>query len=153
MDGPGLKGKLSRAAFNSAFAQLDAVEPSLPGPLNIYDKLVFRKVRLAFGGRLKFLSSGSAPIAPEVLKFFTVALGRNCTLVEGYGQTEGMGTAVRCVPGDRSKEAVTTMAGNRLIVIIPAAFGYVGPPLPGCEIKLLDVEDMSYLVSDCRLVW
>jgi len=130
LDGPGLKGKLSRAAFESAFAGLDAPEPTLPGPFNIYDKLVFRKVRLAFGGRLKFLSSGSAPLAPEVLRFFTVAMGRNCSVVEGYGQTEGMGTAVRCIPGDLT------------------AFGYVGPPLPGCEIKLLDVEDMGYLHTD-----
>lgn len=130
LDGPGLKGALSRRAFESAFAQLDSAEPSLPGPLNIYDKLVFKKVRAAFGGRLKFISTGSAPIAPEVLKFFTVALGRHCMLVEGYGQTEGMGTAVRCTGGDRT------------------AFGYVGPPLPCCEIKLLDVPDMGYLHTD-----
>lgn len=88
IDAPGLKGALSRRAFDSAYAQLDSPTPSLPGPLSIYDKLVFRKIRLAFGGRLKFLSSGSAPIAPEVLKFFRVALGRNCMFVEGYGQTE-----------------------------------------------------------------
>lgn len=128
LDGPGLKGALSRRAFNSAFAALESAEPSLPGPLNIYDKLVFRKVRLAFGGNLKFMSSGSAPIAPEVLKFFTVALGRDAYLVEGYGQTEGMGTATRCVPGDLT------------------AFGYIGPPIPSTEMKLVDVPDMGYLV-------
>jgi long-chain acyl-CoA synthetase len=100
-----VKGALSRRAFNSAIAQLEAVEPSLPGPLNIYDKLVFRKVRAAFGGRLKFLSSGSAPISPEVLKFFKVAFGRNCMFVEGYGQTEGMGTATRGVGEDLSKRS------------------------------------------------
>lgn len=65
--------------------------------------LVFRKIRQAFGGRLRFLSSGSAPIAPEVLKFFTVALGRNAIIVEGYGQTEAMGTAVRCIAHDFSE--------------------------------------------------
>lgn len=96
LDGPGLKGALSRKAFNSALEKLESAEPSLPSPYSPYDMLVFRKVRLAFGGRLKFLSSGSAPIAPEVLKFFRVALGRQCKFVEGYGQTE-----VRVMSSDR----------------------------------------------------
>ncbi|KAK9900334.1 acetyl-CoA synthetase-like protein [Cystobasidium minutum MCA 4210] len=130
LDGPGLKGSLSRKAFNSALEKLESAEPSLPSPYSPYDMLVFRKVRLAFGGRLKFLSSGSAPIAPEVLKFFRVALGRQCKFVEGYGQTEGMGTATRCLANDLT------------------CFGYVGPPLPCCEMKLLDVPDMGYLHTD-----
>lgn len=94
LDGPGLKGALSRKAFNGALEKLESAEPSLPSPYSPYDMLVFRKVRLAFGGRLKFLSSGSAPIAPEVLKFFRVALGKQCKFVEGYGQTEVCNPAI-----------------------------------------------------------
>lgn len=34
-----------------------------------YDPLVFSKVRESFGGRIRLLASGSAPINPEVLAF------------------------------------------------------------------------------------
>lgn len=34
-----------------------------------YDPLVFSKVRQGFGGRIRLLVSGSAPIHPEVLAF------------------------------------------------------------------------------------
>jgi len=130
IDAPGIKGSLSRRAFATAEAQLESSNPSLPSKLNPYDMLVFRKIRLAFGGRLRFLSSGSAPIAPEVLKFFKIAFGKNAIFIEGYGQTEGMGTATRCLADDLE------------------AFGYVGPPLVCSDLKLVDVPDMGYLHTD-----
>ncbi|MEX0694816.1 MAG: AMP-dependent synthetase/ligase [Rhodospirillales bacterium] len=60
------------------------------GPLDwladkILDKLVRDKVRDRFGGRLKALVSGGAPLNPEIGMFFT-ALG--LTILQGYGQTE-----------------------------------------------------------------
>ncbi len=51
-----------------------------------WDKLVFRKIRDAFGGRVKFFVTGAAPIAPEILEFFWAA---GCPVFEVYGQTEG----------------------------------------------------------------
>lgn len=51
----------------------------------ILDKLVRDKVRDRFGGRLKALVSGGAPLNPEIGMFFT-ALG--LTILQGYGQTE-----------------------------------------------------------------
>ena len=53
---------------------------------SIVDRFVFSKIRERFGGRLKLVVVGSAPIAPNVLNFIRAALG--CTIVEGYGQTE-----------------------------------------------------------------
>ncbi len=51
----------------------------------LLDKLVRAKVKDRFGGRLKALVSGGAPLNPDVGVYFT-ALG--LTLLQGYGQTE-----------------------------------------------------------------
>jgi long-chain acyl-CoA synthetase len=51
----------------------------------LLDRLVREKVRGRFGGRLKALVSGGAPLNPEIGMFFT-ALG--LTILQGYGQTE-----------------------------------------------------------------
>ena len=51
----------------------------------IVDKLVRNKIRARFGGRLKALVSGGAPLNPDIGSFFT-ALG--LCLLQGYGLTE-----------------------------------------------------------------
>ena len=51
----------------------------------VLDKLVRAKVAQRFGGRLKALVSGGAPLNPEIGLFFT-ALG--VRILQGYGQTE-----------------------------------------------------------------
>ncbi|MEK9752873.1 MAG: long-chain fatty acid--CoA ligase [Rhodospirillaceae bacterium] len=51
----------------------------------VLDKLVRDKVRQRFGGRLKALVSGGAPLNPDIGLFFT-ALGLR--ILQGYGQTE-----------------------------------------------------------------
>jgi long-chain acyl-CoA synthetase len=51
----------------------------------VLDKLVRDKVRGRFGGRLKALVSGGAPLNPDIGMFFT-ALGLR--ILQGYGQTE-----------------------------------------------------------------
>jgi long-chain acyl-CoA synthetase len=64
-----------------------------PGSLNfkerlldtLVDRLVRKKIKTTFGGRLKALASGGAPLNPDIGMFFT-ALGLN--LLQGYGQTE-----------------------------------------------------------------
>ncbi len=78
------------------------------------DPLVRRQVRARFGGRIKALISGGAPLNYEVGLFFT-ALG--LPVFQGYGQTE-------CAP-------VATVNTPRQIKLHT-----VGPPLPGIEVKL-----------------
>lgn len=41
----------------------------------LWDALVFRKIRALLGGNTKVVTSGSAPLAAEVLDFLKIALG------------------------------------------------------------------------------
>jgi long-chain acyl-CoA synthetase len=52
---------------------------------SLYDKLVFTKVREAFGGRLRYAFSGGAAISTEVAEFISLV---GITVYEGYGLTE-----------------------------------------------------------------
>ncbi len=80
------------------------------------DLLVRRKVRGRFGGRLKAMVSGGAPLNYEVGAFFT-ALG--VQLLQGYGQTESA-PIVSCNPPWRNKIAT------------------VGIPLEGVEVRIAE---------------
>src|SRR5213079_3636078 len=62
----------------------------------LLDRLVRDKVRARFGGRLKAMISGGAPLNPEIGGFF-LALG--IELLQGYGQTEAA-PVVCCNPPD-----------------------------------------------------
>ena len=81
---------------------------------DLFDKLVFTKVRDAFGGRLKYAFSGGAAISTEVAEFIS-AVG--VTVYEGYGLTE-------------TSPVVT--ANNRKARRI----GSVGKPIPGVTVEI-----------------
>src|SRR5918997_290905 len=82
-----------------------------------------RKVRAKFGGRIKAMVSGGAPLNPEVGLFFH-SLG--LTLLQGYGQTEA-GPVISC-----NRPA----AGIRMDT--------VGPPLMNTEVRI--AEDGEIMV-------
>jgi long-chain acyl-CoA synthetase len=88
----------------------------LDRPLDlIIAKLLRPKVRAKFGGRIKAMVSGGAPLNPEIGTFFT-AMG--LTLLQGYGQTES-GPVVSC---------------NRPAVGLK--MDTVGQPLAGAEVRI-----------------
>ena len=84
--------KLRRFLFRTAL-ELGKKKFLAPGSLGLgerildalVERLVRGKVRARFGGRLKALISGGAPLNPEIGLFFT-ALGLN--ILQGYGQSE-----------------------------------------------------------------
>ncbi|CAF3295396.1 unnamed protein product [Rotaria socialis] len=84
---------------------------------------VFRKVRALFGGKLQGIITASAPMRPDVMHFFRIAL--NIPIIEGYGQTE------TCTSGTSTNP-------------IDMSYGTIGSPGPSAEIKLIDVSDTNY---------
>ncbi len=95
-------------------------------PNALFEKVVFSKLRAKLGGRVRYMSTGSAPISAEVMEFLRIAFG--CVL-EGYGMTESA-----CVISKTAQDDFTT--------------GHVGAPAPCCEIKLVDVPEMRYTKND-----
>jgi long-chain acyl-CoA synthetase len=72
-------------------------------------------VNEAFGGRMRLLTSGGAPLPNEIAQFFADA---GLPILQAYGLTENI-----CV-------AFNTIAEYK--------FGTVGKPMPMCEVKIAD---------------
>ena len=95
-----------------------------PGSLTLGERLidpllgllVRRKVRRRFGGQLRFMVSGGAPLNYEVGAFF-MALGID--ILQGYGQTESA-PVISCNPPERIR--IET----------------VGPPFRGVEVRIAE---------------
>lgn len=117
----GVKAKIAawaqgvgKAAFK---ARNEGREPSgwLGLQYQLANKLFFAKVKEAVGlSNAKMCISGAAPIAPEILDFFT---GLDLTIYEGYGLSETSGA------GTINRRGATK-------------FGSIGQEWLGCEVKL-----------------
>jgi long-chain acyl-CoA synthetase len=103
--------------------QRHMVEDIYKAELRVADRLVFSKIRKRFGGKLRFLVSGAAPLSAEVQSFFeTIGM----PILEGYGLTE-TAAPVACNKPTSIKR------------------GTVGQPLPGIDVKI--AEDGEILVK------
>jgi long-chain acyl-CoA synthetase len=74
-----------------------------------------QKVKDAFGGNIRLLTSGGAPLPAEIAQFFADA---GLPILQAYGLTENI-----CV-------AFNTIAEHR--------FGTVGKPMPMCEVRIAE---------------
>jgi long-chain acyl-CoA synthetase len=83
--GVAAKGGLSSYLFYKAYS---AKKANLENSVThwFYDRLVFKPIREKLGGRIRFILSGSAPIAPDVMDFLKICF--SSPVHEGYGQTE-----------------------------------------------------------------
>ena len=80
----------------------------------VFGPLVYRRLRAAAGGRMRYAVCGGAPLGERLGHFFR---GAGITVLEGYGLTEATGAATVNRPG-RNK------------------IGTVGLPLPGVSIRI-----------------
>jgi long-chain acyl-CoA synthetase len=90
----------------------------------VYDALVFNRVKAMLGGKVRFMLTGSAPIAPEVLDFLKICFC--CDILEGYGMTE-------------------SSAGSFTTILNDTNSGSVGGPIQNVKFKLKDIPEMGYL--------
>ena len=119
-----LKQKIFKWAVGVGIQASVLVEAKKTLPLALklqYDlatKLVFSKVLQNFGGRIRFLISGGAPLSPEIARFFH-AVGLK--IAEGYGLTE----------------TTAAISSNQ---IEHYRFGTVGLPLGESQIRIAEEE-------------
>ena len=116
----GGKGNIFRKAVQVAIdysrAQDSKKGPSLSLKLQhkLFDALVYKKLRAAMGGNVKYAVSGGAPLGDRLGHFFR-SIG--LIVLEGYGLTETSAPAMIGRPSD-------------------AQIGKVGRVLPGCAVKI-----------------
>ena len=89
----------------------------------VFDRLVFARVRQAFGGQVAFTVSGASPLSAHDAHFFR---GAGIPVLEGYGLTE---TTAPCTANTPTRTKV----------------GTVGIPVPGTTIRV--AEDGEILVK------
>lgn len=114
--GGGLKGKLFAGAVATAQEWSGSDSPGAVTNLKreVFDKLIYSKLRAGLGGRVRYCVSGGAPLAPHIAHFFNAA---GVTILEGYGLTETSAASV-----------VNPPKANKI--------GTVGRPQAGVEIKI-----------------
>lgn len=82
----------------------------------VYDPLVYRRIRAALGGRVRYVLSGGSPLGRRLAAFYT---GAGIEVFEGYGLTE-------------------TTAAATLTPPLRPRLGTVGWPLPGTAVRIAD---------------
>jgi long-chain acyl-CoA synthetase len=109
----GLKEKISRSMVARTLVALAGAIDSMP-----FSRILFGSVQKKFGGHMKYLVCGGAPVDQEVVRLFKI-LGFE--FLEGYGMTETAPMITFTRPGE----------------VLP---GVPGQLLPGLQIRFIDGE-------------
>ncbi|XP_012836994.1 PREDICTED: long chain acyl-CoA synthetase 2 isoform X1 [Erythranthe guttata] len=118
-----IKKSLFHIAYNYKLRNLEkGLKQDEASPL--MDKLVFDKIKQAFGGRVRLMLSGAAPLPKHIEEFLRVTCC--CVLSQGYGLTES------CAGCFTSVANVYPMIGS------------VGIPMTAIEARLESVPEMGY---------
>ncbi|MFI1971225.1 AMP-dependent synthetase/ligase [Streptomyces cinnamoneus] len=108
--------RYARAQESKAFGTGPGPGTALRVQHQVFDKLVYSKVRETLGGRVRHAMSGGSAMERRLGLFFA---GAGITVFEGYGLTETTGAAV-ANPPERTR------------------FGTVGRPVPGTSVRIAD---------------
>jgi long-chain acyl-CoA synthetase len=112
-------GTIFAGAEAVAVAYSRALDAGGPGAVlrlrhALFDRLVYRKLRAALGGDVRYAWSAAAPLGPQLGHFFR---GCGINILEGYGLTETS-------PATNSNTPTAQKMGT------------VGRPIPGCTIRI-----------------
>jgi len=118
--GPPLKQKIFAWAIgvggqvSKKLQDKQPIPPLLQAQYKVAEKLVFNQLKEKLGGKLRFFSSGGAPLAKEIAEFFHSA---GILILQGYGLTETAPVLTMSTPRDFKH-------------------GSVGKPAPSVQIRL-----------------
>ncbi len=125
INAPGIAGVISRKAFAAKLANM---ENGYGVHHMLWDRIWCRKIRMALGGRVRYIVNGAAPIGREAMQFLRVAFA--CDVVEGYGMTENF-----------AQTHVSWVDDNQIT-------GFLGGGVASTEYCLKDVKELNYTSDD-----
>ena len=108
--------RYAEATENKAWGSGQGPGAGLRMQHQLFDKLVYSKMRAAMGGRIRSAMSGGSAMSRRLGLFFA---GAGITIYEGYGLTETT-AAVTANPPKHTR------------------FGTVGPPIPGTTVHIAE---------------
>jgi long-chain acyl-CoA synthetase len=121
------RGRVFDSAVTVAISYSQALDRSGPGPLlrgrhAVFDRLVYRKLRAALGGRTSYAISGGAPLGERLAHFYR---GIGIPVLEGYGLTETTAALTVNLPGQQR-------------------IGTVGKPISGTSVRVTDEGELLF---------
>ncbi|BFU26217.1 long-chain-fatty-acid--CoA ligase, putative [Entamoeba histolytica HM-1:IMSS-B] len=122
-------GYFSQTLFNIGYYyKLNAVKNKSWNYIN-WDNIVFYKIHQVFGGKLKYILNGGAPLTEELYEWLRVCSG--AIILQGYGLTETFGGICCSLPYMTDLNILN-----------------VGSCGPNVEIRLVSVPEMNYTIDD-----
>ncbi|KAI9055012.1 hypothetical protein LZ554_002153 [Drepanopeziza brunnea f. sp. 'monogermtubi'] len=118
----GMSAVQSRIFWGALAAKAWCCEKGLMGPANWFDSLVFNKIKMETGGRLRACFNGAGPLGKETRRFISYAL---VPLISGYGLTETCAMGALQDPLEWTDDTLGDIPGS-------------------IEIKLVDFPDAGY---------